>query len=63
MQLAVLRHAFYRHDIRAVRLGRKHGATLDRTAIDMDDAGPALTRVAADVCASPAEMFANHLDQ
>ena len=55
MQLAVAAHALDRGDLGAVDLRREDGAALDRLAIEMHGAGPAVGRVAADVGARQAE--------
>ena len=41
----------------------RHGAGLDRLAVDMDDAGAALRRVAADMGAGQAELLPQQLNE
>src|SRR5690242_15477638 len=50
-------------DLAAFRLRREHGACLDGNAVDMDDAGAALARIATDMRAGKAERFAEELDE
>ena len=50
-------------DARAVRLDGEHRARLDGPAVDVDGAGAALARVAADVGAGQVEVLAERLDE
>src|SRR5204862_194882 len=63
MQLAVLRQALDRQDVRALGLPGEHGAGFDRLAVDMDDAGAALRGVAPDMGACQTQTLAQVLDQ
>jgi hypothetical protein len=63
MQLAVLGQALDGRDLRALAGDRQRGAALHRLAVDMDDAGPALAGIAADMGASQAELVAQELDE
>ena len=64
MQRAVrLRHALDRKDFGAVRLHGKHRARLHRLAVEIDRAGAAMGRLAADVRAGQLELFAQEMDQ
>ena len=47
----------------AVGLHREHGAGLDRLAVQVDRAGPALAGVAADVRPGQAQRFAQIMDE
>src|SRR5215467_11060577 len=49
VQLAIFGHAFDGREVPAVRLDGEHRAALHRFAVDVDRAGAALARVAADV--------------
>src|SRR5229473_322897 len=63
VQLAVLGHAFDRGDLRAVGLDGQHGAGLHGLAVQMDDAGPALARVAAHVRAGEPGQLADEVHE
>jgi hypothetical protein len=63
MQLAIFRDAFNRHDICTIGLCGKHRTTLDRTAIDMNDASATLAGITANVGTGSAKTLANHLNQ
>src|SRR6056297_1855546 len=56
-------HAFDRRDIGPVRFGGEHGAGFDRLAVHMHHAGPALGRVAANMGAGHAQIFAQEIGQ
>ena len=49
--------------VRAVRLDREHRAGLHGLAVDVDGAGAALARVAADVGTGQVEILAERLDE
>src|SRR6478752_1455675 len=55
--------ALDRRDAAAVRLDREHRAALHGVAVDVDGAGAALARVAADVGAGELEVLPNELDE
>src|SRR5262245_8738985 len=63
MQLAVRREALDRRDLAAVGLDREHGARLDRVPVQLDRAGAADGRVAADLRTGEAEAVAKEVDQ
>ena len=63
MQRAVLRESFNGGDFRALGLYREDVAGFDRAAVQVDRAGAALSRVAADVRACQAELVAQILDK
>src|SRR5438067_837479 len=62
MQLAVLRQALDRGDLRAVGLDSEHGARLDGLSVDHDRARSARGRVAADVRPGEAQAVAEDVD-
>src|SRR5947207_6167253 len=55
MERGAIRHAFDRRDLRAVRLQGEHRARLGALPVDVNCAGTAVARVAADVRAGQAE--------
>jgi len=63
MQLAALGEALDGRDMRAVAGDGERRAGFDRAAVDMNDAGAALRRVAADMRAGEAQVFAQVLSQ
>jgi hypothetical protein len=63
VQLAGVGEAFDRRHMRAVAGRGERRARLDRLAIDMDHARPALRRVAADMGACEVEVVAQELDK
>src|SRR5271165_1903120 len=63
MKLATLREPLDRRDMRTLAACRQRRAALDRLAVDMDDAGPALRRVAADMRAGEPQMIAQKLHE
>jgi hypothetical protein len=63
MQRAFLAHSLDRLDLGTVRLGGEQRARLDRLAVEVDGARPAVGRVAADVRAGQAERFTQEVDQ
>ena len=56
-------HPLDRRDGRAVGLDRQHRAALHGLAVDVDGAGAALARVAADVGPGQLEVLAEELDE
>ena len=60
---AVGREPFDRGDLRTVRLGREHRASLDRHAVQQDRAGTALAGFAADLRAGQPEVFTEEVDE
>src|SRR5919198_26971 len=63
MQLAVLRQALDRRDLAAVGLDGEHGARLHREPVDVDRAGAADGRVAADLRSGEPEVVAEEVDE
>src|ERR687888_802740 len=63
MELAALREALDRRDLAAVGLDREHGAGLHRVPVEMDRAGAAERRVAADLRPGEAEVVAEEVDE
>jgi hypothetical protein len=63
VQFFPLGQAFNGGDIGAVRLDGEHGAGFHRVAVDMNDAGTALARIAPDVRTGKTKIFANELRQ
>ena len=64
MQRSVRRgEALDGQDIGALSLQDQHGAGLDRLAVDVNDAGPALRGVAADMGAGEPQVLAQELHQ
>src|SRR6185312_5004234 len=63
VQLAALSEALDCGHLRAVAARRQHRACLDRAAVDMDDTGAALRRVAPDMGAGQAQILAQELDE
>src|SRR5919109_1522491 len=63
MQFAVGRQALDRGYVAAVGLDREHGARLHRVSIEMDRAGAAHRRVAADLRAREVELVADEVDE
>ena len=63
MQLAVLARPSIVVTFAPSRLHREHRAGLDRAAVDMDGAGAALRRVAADMRAGQAQILAQELHE
>src|SRR5919109_78452 len=63
MQFAVVRQALDRGYVAAVGLDREHGARLHRVSIEMDRAGAAHRRVAADLRAREVELVADEVDE
>jgi hypothetical protein len=61
--LPVLGQPLDRRDFGAVGLDGKDGATLDRLAVEIDDAGAALAGVAADVGAGQPEVLPQEMDE
>ncbi len=51
------------HDFRVVRLGHEHGAGLDRLAVEINGAGPAVAGVAADMRAGQRKLLAQQMDE
>jgi hypothetical protein len=63
MKIAIFCETFDGQDFRTFGLSGKHGARLHRAAIDMNDAGAALARVAADMRAGETKLIADELDK
>src|SRR3954471_21105963 len=61
MELAVFREPLDRHNVRAVRLRRKHRARFHRAAVHVNGAAAALARIATDVRAREPEHVANEI--
>ena len=57
------RQPFDREHVGAFELQRQHGAGFDRLAVDVNDAGAALRRVAADMRAGEPQILAQKLHQ
>src|ERR671930_2438621 len=63
MQLAALRQALDRRDLAAVRLDGQHGAGLHGVPVEVDRAGSAHRRVAADLRAGQPDVVAEEIDE
>ncbi len=63
MQLSALRQPFDGRYVGTVGLGSQHGTGFDRLAVDVHDAGAALTGVAADVGAGEPQPVTEQTDQ
>ena len=63
MEFVVCRQAFDGHDGGAVGLQGQHGAGFDRFAVDVNNAGSALARVAADMGSGEAQLLSQEVHQ
>src|SRR5919109_3208022 len=63
MQLALARETLDRRDLAPVGLDREHGARLHREPVEVDRAGAAERRVAADLRPGEAEVVAEEVDE
>src|SRR5919109_5535986 len=63
MELAASRETLDRRDLAAVGLDGEHGAGLHRVPVEVDRAGAAERRVAADLRAREAEVVAEEVDE
>src|SRR5919197_2057209 len=63
MELAALRETLDRRDLAAVSLDREHGARLHRAPVEVDRAGAAERRVAADLRPGQPEVVAEEVDE